>query len=225
MANDSSRMSRVVVRRALFFVTITFATAGVLGGFPTAGAAVSLSGASIGSTEPTPPTMASPSNGLAAAPPVRNPAPIDPHPPAIPATVAPVSVPVARGASMAAPGSDPQLPAPAPPSSSASPNPLGSTSVSPTRFVPTRACPSHVVAIAPDGTARCVMPTPTEQKAIDQILNRFGGLDNVLRIIGLPFTGADLERVLALATLAVGAGLALRGRRARRGALLFTERN
>jgi predicted outer membrane lipoprotein len=79
------------------------------------------------------------------------------------------------------------------------------------------------VAVAPDGTGRCVTATPAQQSAIDNILNRFGGLDNVLGTLGLPFTGVNIQGVLLAAALAVVAGLALRGRSARQRALLFTD--
>jgi hypothetical protein len=79
------------------------------------------------------------------------------------------------------------------------------------------------VAVAPDGTGHCVTATPAQQSAIESILSRFGGLDSVLKTLGLPFTGVNVEGVLLAAALAVVAGLGLRGRSARRRTLLFTE--
>jgi hypothetical protein len=139
------------------------------------------------------------------------------RPPAAPASVAASTAPAS---SLAAPGTDPQAPTPAPPTLSASST---GSSPAPTRFEPTRACPSHVVAVGPDGIGSCVTTTPAQQKLVDAALNHFGGLDAVLKTLGLPFTGVDIEGIIVVAALAVGAGFALRGRSARRRALLFTE--
>jgi hypothetical protein len=95
------------------------------------------------------------------------------------------------------------------------------------RYVPTRACTSHVAAIAPDGTTRCVTTTPAAQKVIDDTLRGLGVLGPaglLVDMLGLPFTGVDVAEVVLFAILAVGFGFVLwTTRRTRRSALAFTD--
>jgi hypothetical protein len=95
------------------------------------------------------------------------------------------------------------------------------------RYVPSRACASHVMAIAPNGISRCVTATPEAQKLIDETLTRLGilGVGGLLLDVPglLPFTGADLVGVAVAAMFAVGVGFVLYGRRNRNSRLAVTR--
>ncbi len=86
------------------------------------------------------------------------------------------------------------------------------------------------MAIASNGAAGCVTASPAAQKVIDDTLRRLGVLDSngtIVKVLGLPFTGADLLGVAIAAAWAVGIGTGMGGiggaRRARRPKVQLME--